>query len=194
MARVRYLLADRLLRLFRMIQTPDWVWFEEVLACDNARLLQALIVTGISTAKAAYVDAGLHSLRWLTALQTAPAGHFRPVGTESFGAGRTAPKPFDQQPVEAAMVSACLAAWRVNGEATWKSDAMRAYAWFLGSNDLAVSLVDLETGSCRDGLHPDRHNENCGGESVVAYLHCLSELRRVAHVSEGRPKVVARLA
>ena len=28
-------------------------------------------------------------------------------------------------------------------------------------------LVDLETGSCRDGLHPDRPNENRGGESVA---------------------------
>jgi glycosyltransferase involved in cell wall biosynthesis len=195
MARVRHLLAGRLLGLFRMVETPHWVWFEEGLAYDNARLPQALIVTGIATATPAYVDAGLRSLRWLTTLQTAPAGHLRPVGTASFGDCRTPPKSFDQQPVEAAaMVSACLTAWRANGEAAWKADAMRAFAWFLGSNDLAVSLVDLETGSCRDGLHPDRRNENCGGESVVAYLHCLSELRRVAHASEGRPKFVARLA
>jgi hypothetical protein len=94
----------------------------------------------------------------------------------------------------AAMVSACLTAWRASGEVAWKADAMRAFAWFLGSNDLAVSLVDVETGSCRDGLHPDRRNENRGGESVVAYLHCLSELRRIAHASEDRPKFVARLA
>jgi glycosyltransferase involved in cell wall biosynthesis len=195
MARMRYLLADRLLGLLRVIETPHWAWFEEGLAYDNARLSQALIVTGIATATPTYTDAGLRSLRWLTTLQTAPAGHFRPVGTESFGDSRTQPKPFDQQPVEAAaMVSACLTAWRANGELAWKADAMRAFAWFLGGNDLAVSLVDIETGSCRDGLHPDRRNENRGGESVVAYLHCLSELRRVAHASEGRPKFVARLA
>ena len=33
----------------------------------------------------AYVDAGLRSLRWLMARQTTPEGHFRPVGTASFG-------------------------------------------------------------------------------------------------------------
>ncbi len=36
----------------------------------------------------------------------------------------------------------------------WRAHAVRAFAWFLGSNDLAISLIDLETGSCRDGLHP----------------------------------------
>ena len=51
-----------------------------------------------------------------------------------------------------------------------KPIAARVFSWFLGGNDLSVALVDSETGSCRDGLHPDRANENRGGESVVSYL------------------------
>ena len=35
------------------------------------------------------------------AMQTAPSGCFRPVGTESFGKVRQPPEAFDQQPVEA---------------------------------------------------------------------------------------------
>ena len=91
-------------------------------------------------------------------------------------------------------MAACLAAWRVEGDAKWKADASSVFAWFLGSNDLSSPLVDLETGSCRDGLHPDRRNENRGGESVVSYLLGLSELRQIAHVSEGRNKFAPRLA
>ncbi len=34
--------------LISAVETQDWVWFEEGLAYDNARLPQALIVTGIS--------------------------------------------------------------------------------------------------------------------------------------------------
>ena len=64
--------------------------------------------------------------------------------------------------------------------------ATRAFAWFLGSNDLSVALVDLETGSCRDGLHPDRANENRGGESVVSYLLGLAEIRQLAR-AQRRP-------
>ena len=129
---------------------------------------------------------GLRSLRWLMTLQTTPAGLFRPVGTESFGDKRKPPQAFDQQPLEAtATISACLAAWRADGDAEWKADAARAFAWFLGSNDLSLPLVDLETGSCRDGLHPDRPNENRGGESVVSYLLGLAEIRQLARIERG---------
>ena len=44
--RLRALLADRLISIFDAVATDDWVWFEDGLAYDNARLPQALIVTG----------------------------------------------------------------------------------------------------------------------------------------------------
>jgi hypothetical protein len=65
---------------------------------------------------------------------------------------------------------------------------VRAFAWFTGSNDLATPLVDLESGSCRDGLHPDRSNENRGGESVVSYLLALVEIRLLHRVDGNRWK------
>ena len=93
---MRKLLADKLMALFVANQRPDWLWFEDVLAYDNARLSQAMIETGLATHTAAYIEAGLGSLRWLMALQTAPSGCFRPVGSKSFGrirqqAGRVRP-------------------------------------------------------------------------------------------------------
>lgn len=193
--RLRQLLADRLVAILAAAETTEWVWFEDVLAYDNARLPQALIQTGMATGHLGYTEAGLRSLRWLMTMQTAPEGHFRPVGSDSFGRKRALPKPFDQQPLEAAAtISACLAAWRADGDGAWKAEAERAFAWFLGSNDLSASLVDIESGSCRDGLHPGRRNENRGGESVVSYLLGLSELRQIALVREGRTKFVPRLA
>lgn len=193
--RVRHRLAARLIAIMSTVETKDWVWFEEGLAYDNARLPQALIVTGISTGSPVYVEAGLRSLRWLVTHQTTPAGLFRPIGTESFGDRRKLPRAFDQQPLEAtATISACLAAWRAEGDAEWRAEAARAFSWFLGGNDLSSPLVDLETGSCRDGLHPDRPNENRGGESVVSYLFSLSEMRQIAHLSAGQTKFAPRLA
>src|SRR5882762_2086014 len=88
---LRHALADELMFGLALAETPDWQWFEEVLAYDNARLPQALIVTGLATRTPAYVDAGTRTLRWLMTRQTALAGHFRPVGTENFGKLRTAP-------------------------------------------------------------------------------------------------------
>lgn len=194
-ARLRLVLADRLIAIFNAVETTDWVWFEEGLAYDNARLPQALILAGMATETPAYVETGLRSLRWLVTQQTTAAGQFRPVGTAGFGERRQQPKAFDQQPLEAtATISACLAAWRADHNIDWKVEATRVFAWFLGSNDLSISLVDLETGSCRDGLHPDRPNENRGGESVVSYLLGLSEIRQIARLSESRPKTTPRAA
>ena len=81
------------------------------------------------------------------------------------------------------MISACLAAWRADGDVAWRADAARVFGWFLGVNDLTLPLVDVETGSCRDGLHRDRPNENRGGESVVSYLLSLAEIRDRARAS-----------
>ena len=179
MTRLQRLLADRLMSSLGIKKADGWLWFEDVLAYDNARLPQALIETGVSTNTPAYVDAGLRSLRWLMSHQTAPSGCFRPVGSHSFGKRHATPDKFDQQPLEAAAtISACLAAERVDCTQDWSGDALRAFNWFLGENDLQISLVDLDTGICMDGLHSDRANANKGAESVLSYLLGLAEIRR----------------
>jgi len=183
--RLRQVLADRLLALHANVRTDDWDWFEEGLAYDNARMPQALIATGLATGNAAYTDAGLASLRWLMSLQTTPEGRYRPVGSQGFGARRMRPMAFDQQPLEAtATISACLAALRADRDPAWRVGAGRAFAWYFGSNDLSLPLIDLETGSCRDGLHPDRANENRGGESIVSWLLAVAEMRQLARIGE----------
>jgi glycosyltransferase involved in cell wall biosynthesis len=182
--RLRRLLADRLMSLMAATESKDWIWFEDLLAYDNARLPQALIQTGLTTHTPAYVEVGLRSLRWLNALQTTSSGYFRPVGTKSFGRLRQKPEAFDQQPVEAsATISACLAAWRADDGAEWPIEAIRAFEWFLGENDLQTALTDPETGSCSDGLHPDRSNENKGAESVLSYLLSLVEIRQLKRMT-----------
>jgi len=194
---LRKLLADRLMALFQASHRKDWLWFEDVLAYDNARLPQALIQTGLATHTPAYVEVGLRSLRWLMSLQTTSSGYFRPVGSKSFGRIRHKPEAFDQQPVEAsAAISACLAAGRANDDAEWSLGAMRAFGWFLGENDLRTALIDPDTGSCSDGLHPDRLNENNGAESVLSYLLGLVEIRqfKATAVAAGRTRPESRLA
>jgi hypothetical protein len=190
--RQRDLLADRLMVLLAQAETPGWEWFEASLAYDNARLSQALIATGYATDTPAYVSAGMRSLRWLLQLQTSASGIFRPVGSQSFGAQRARPRRFDQQPLEAAAtISACVTAWRVDQDPVWVAEAGRAFAWFLGSNDLSLPLVDPDSGSCRDGLHPDRANENRGAESAVSYLLALAEVRELAALSARRAALLS---
>jgi glycosyltransferase involved in cell wall biosynthesis len=186
---LRHRLAERLLSLLAAVETRDWIWFEKSLSYENARLPQALIVTGIATSVPSYTTAGLRSLMWLMNLQTSTAGCFRPVGSQGFGEELRAPRPFDQQPLEAtATISACRAAWRADSNLRWRSDALRAFSWFLGCNDLSIPLADVETGSCSDGLHPDRANQNRGGESVVSWLLALTEIRALYRGGNHRVK------
>jgi glycosyltransferase involved in cell wall biosynthesis len=181
---LRRMLADRLMGLFSATESKDWVWFEDLLAYDNARLSQALIQTGVTTQTRPYIEVGLRSLGWLVSLQTTSSGYFRPVGTRSFGRLRRKPEAFDQQPVEAsATISACLAAWRADGGTEWPAGATRAFGWFLGENDLKTTLIGPDTGGCLDGLHPDRPNENKGAESVLSYLFGLVEIREFMRTS-----------
>ncbi len=193
--RMRGVLADWLLTLLSRVETPEWVWFEAGLTYENARLPEALILTGAAVESPAYLQAGLRSLRWLTRVQTSPARLFRPVGTEGFGDQWRAPEAFDQQPVEAAAsISAYLAAARVEGGKAWGQEARRAFDWFLGANDLAVPLADVETGGCRDGLHPDRVNENQGAESILSYLLGLADIRQLERMGLGAGQSLSPLA
>jgi len=175
---VRTLLAERLLNLFRRTSDSKWPWFEDRVTYSNARLPQALIVSGAWMEHEEMRAAGIRSLRWLAEVQCSEAGYFAPVGSNGFYR-RGAPKAlFDQQPIEAcAMVSACLEAGRVTGDGQWAQHARRAFSWFLGQNHLQQSLYDAATGGCRDGLHADRMNENQGAESTLSFLLALAEMR-----------------
>src|SRR5437660_2152272 len=86
---VRHHLADRLMSALAAVETPDWVWFEEGLAYDNARLPQALILTGIATGTQAYAKAGMRSLRWLMSQQTGASCVCRHFGSQSYGVNST---------------------------------------------------------------------------------------------------------
>lgn len=178
MQSVRKTIAGRLLGLYQRTKTAEWPWFEDRVTYENARLPQALIVSGNWMGDKAMVGAGLESLDWLVSAQRSEGGVFEPVGSNGFYARGGTKAAFDQQPVEACgMVSACLEARRVTGDGRWLDQARRAFNWFLGENQLQQPLYDVATGGCRDGLHADRVNENEGAESTLSFLLALCEMQ-----------------
>jgi len=179
--KVRSALAGRLLEMYESIRSADWKWFETILAYANARLPQALLLVGSACSDDRMVSAGLEALEWLMETQRCKTnGHFVPIGSQGFYRQGGENARFDQQPLEAAgAVSACLEAYRVTGDSRWRSDAWSAFNWFLGDNDLQLPLYDSATGGCRDGLHPDRANENQGAESTLSFLMALLDMRSV---------------
>jgi len=187
--RIRSALSQRLLEMYGSIRTPDWKWFEDVLAYANARLPQAMLLVGSACSDKPMVSAGLEALDWLLETQRCETnGHFVPIGSQGFYRKGGEKARFDQQPIEAAgAVSACLQAYRVTGDSRWRSEAWSAFNWFLGDNDLQLPLYDSVTGGCRDGLHPDRANENQGAESTLSFLMALLEMRSLQELDGPEP-------
>ncbi len=175
----RNTLADRLLDIYVRSSNETWHWFEKSLSYSNARLSQALILAGWHSENKKMFAAGIESLEWLVAAQHRDDPMmFVPIGSSgSFSEGKERPR-FDQQPVEAcSTISACLEAHRLTGEEHWCAEAHSVFDWFLGKNDLRVALYDATTGGCKDGLHPDRVNENQGAESTLSFLMALLDLQ-----------------
>jgi len=178
----RNILTQKLVSAWKSCSSEKWQWFEPILSYDNARLSQALILSGRWMRDAEVLKIGLSSLRWLSEIQKAPKGYFRPIGSNGFYKRDGERAVFDQQPVEAnAMISACFEAYRATGDASWSALAKRTFEWFLGRNDLGISLYDAASGGCRDGLHPDRVNENQGAESTLAFHLSLAEMNFAEH-------------
>jgi hypothetical protein len=177
--KIRSSLARRLLDMYESIRSRDWKWFENIVAYGNARLPQAMLLVGSACADDRMISAGLEALDWLLNTQHREAGgHFVPIGSQGFYRQGGEKARFDQQPIEAAgTVSAALLAYRLTGDSRWRKEAWSAFNWFLGDNDLEVSLYDSVTGGCRDGLHPDRANENQGAESTLSFLMAHQEMR-----------------
>jgi hypothetical protein len=101
-----------------------------------------------------------------------------PIGSNGFFTEGKEKARFDQQPIEACVtISACLETYRLTREERWLQEAEQAFRWFMGKNDLQVSLYDAATGGCKDGLHPDRVNENEGAESTLSFLMALLEMQ-----------------
>jgi glycosyltransferase involved in cell wall biosynthesis len=180
----RETLADRLLDIHRRASAPEWSWFEEVVSYDNGTLPHALLLCGCwMRDRPEMTDVGLESLDWLVRLQRPSGGRFVPVGSNGFYRRGESRARFDQQPLEAySMVSACLEAHRLTGDARWRKEAQVAFDWFLGSNDLGHLLYHARTGGCCDGLHSDRVNQNQGAESTLAFLLSLVEMRLAENI------------
>jgi hypothetical protein len=176
-------LTDRLVDLWQHCATDDWPWFEPIATYDNARLCQALLLSGQWLPHPEALAIGIKSLEWLTSLQKTQAGHFRPIGSNGFCERGGARADFDQQPVEAqAMVAACLEAFRATQDPAWSREAKRAFEWFLGRNDLGLPLYDSSSGGCSDGLHQDRVSANQGAESTLAFHLSLAEMNFAEHL------------
>lgn len=151
-------------------RTDDWHWFEHLLAYDNAMLplslLHAVDVLHDETVR----NVAMESMHFLSTL-TLKEGYLSIVGNETWYVKNGTPSMFAQQPLDAlATVLMFHQAFHLTKEKTYLDKLYIAFMWFLGENDLRMSLYDFETKGCCDGLERSGINRNQGAESTLAYL------------------------
>jgi hypothetical protein len=181
-------MADQFSARFSRRLDPAWPWPEAILTYENALPARALIVAGQTLRSDEQVDTGLRVLDWQLEAQTATDGHLSPIGNGWWSRGG-AKSHFDQQPIEAtALILAAWAAFGVTADDAYRTAIERAYAWFLGGNDLGLDVADPDRGAGYDGLTVDGINTNQGAESTLMW-HIAAEHVRASRA--GRPTVAA---
>lgn len=171
-------LAVRLLDWYDGVARPEWMWLEDSLSYDNARLSQALVAAGHRLGNDAMLEAGLASLSWYAAQCGIDERVLRLVGNDGRRRGEWQEgHEGDEQPLDAAaLVEAYVEAMIATGHTAYGRRALRAFEWFLGRNRLEIPVYDFATGGCHDGVGLETLNDNEGAESTLSFLQALLAL------------------
>jgi len=165
--------ADYLLALYKEVATEDWRWFEDIICYDNGIMPMALFQTYALLRDEKYLQVARETLEFLEKNLT-HNGRLSIVGSRGWYKRGGTRAQYDQQPIDAAaMVLAYQSAYRVTEDKEYLIKMRLAFGWFLGENDMGMSLYDHETKGCADGLLPEGVSLNQGGESTVSFLMAL---------------------
>lgn len=180
------LLADAAAAVGRPDADPLWPWPQPRLSYASASLAEVVIAAGHAGGDGVLRTAGLRMLGWLCEIQLADE---RLSALPASGWERGGPRQrFDQQAIEvAALADACATAAETTGDDRWRLVVRRAVDWFLGGNDLGVTMWDPATGGGYDGLTPEGPNANQGAESTLALISTMQHARRRESTVETSP-------
>ncbi len=163
-------LANVLIRHYKENQTDDWNWFEALLAYDNGILPLSLLHAAPILNDPNITEIAIESMNFLTS-HTLKDNYLSIIGNEKWYKKEGERSVFAQQPIDAmAMVLMYHQAYFVTKDKDYLNKLYTSFLWFLGENDLRMSLYDFETKGCCDGFESYGVNRNQGAESSLAYL------------------------
>jgi glycosyltransferase involved in cell wall biosynthesis len=168
-ARLRKM-ALKLVEDFEHHKCENWKWFESLLAYDNAVLPLSLLHAAIALNDECIKNTAIESMEFLSQI-TLKDGYLSIVGNEKWYQKNGDQSKFAQQPLDAlVMVLMFHEAYNLTKDKSYLNQLYTCFMWFLGENDLRVSLYDFETKGCCDGLEHYGVNRNQGAESTLSYL------------------------
>ena len=150
--------------------SPDWKWFEPLLAYDNGMLPLALLHSAEILNDDKITETAMETMNFLTEI-TLKDGYLSIIGNEKWYKKGGERSMFAQQPVDAlAMVLMYHQSFHLTKDKEYLTKLFTSFMWFLGENDLRMNLFDFETQGCCDGFESNGVNRNQGAESSLAYL------------------------
>ena len=163
-------LTDTLVLHYHQNQSENWKWFESLLAYDNGILPLALLHAAPILEDKKVAEVAFSTLNFLTD-HTLKDGYLSIIGNKEWYVKDKERSRFAQQPIDAqAMVLLYNQAFILTGESLFLKQLFTSFLWFLGENDMRMSLYDFETKGCCDGFESYGVNRNQGAESSLAYL------------------------
>jgi hypothetical protein len=163
-------LAHTLVKHYHDNSTQDWKWFEILLAYDNAMLPLALLHSAEILNDDKITRVAIETMDFLTTI-TLKDGYLSIIGNKEWYKKDGERSVFAQQPIDAlAMVLMYHQAFHLTKNKEYLNKLYTSFMWFLGENDLRMSLYDFETKGCCDGFEDYGVNRNQGAESSLAYL------------------------
>jgi len=163
-------LANKLVKHYDENVNDDWKWFESLLAYDNGILPLALLSSSEILNDDKITKTAFESMNFLTK-HTFKDNYLSIIGNEKWYRKNEERSVFAQQPIDAmAMVLMYRQAFHITKDKDYLNKLYISFLWFLGENDLRMSLYDFETQGCCDGFERSGVNRNQGAESTLAYL------------------------
>jgi glycosyltransferase involved in cell wall biosynthesis len=163
-------LAGKLIKHFEENSSPEWKWFEPLLAYDNGMLPLALLHSAELLNDEKITAIAIETMNFLTGI-TLRDGYLSIIGNEKWYVKECERSVFAQQPIDAlAMVLMYHQAFHLTKDKDYLTKLFSCFMWFMGENDLRMNLFDFETKGCCDGFEKYGVNRNQGAESSLAYL------------------------
>jgi len=163
-------LAGKLVTHYEANSSSDWKWFEALLAYDNGILPLALLHAAEILKNDKISKVALESTNFLTETMLKD-GYLSIVGNEKWYRRGEERSLYAQQPLDAlAMVLMYQQAFQLTKDKAFLTKLFTCFMWFLGENDIRMTLFDFETNGCCDGIESYGVNRNQGAESSLAYL------------------------
>lgn len=172
-------MAHYIVSEYQQNSSKSWPWFEKIISYDNALLPLSILKAGKILKDNALIEVGMESFAFLDQL-IFEKEYLSIIGNTKWYVEGAERSKFGQQPIEVSTVVLLYhQVYEMTRDKKYLTKMVSSFQWFLGKNELHLSLYDMETKGCCDGLESHGVNRNQGAESTICFWISYLHVKRV---------------